>query len=690
MNQQSSGAQSGNISGAITLKFLRIAALITFLAANLLYFYTLAPSVTFVDSGELAAVIATDGVSHPSGSPLYLLFGKIIKVIPVSSLIRRLNFFSAICAAFSVALTTIVFRKFAENLDPIKPARLPAKRKKDKKDKKDKKAKDQPKEASLVSIALIAGALAAGFAWMSNLALWSSATVTEVYALHALLITLVALLVWIYRIESVRKDASRIPALPLAAFASGLAISNYPPFGILAPAVLAVIFKTEGWKFIYRWKRLILLILCLSAGLLPYILLPIRAGYDPLLNWGNPSNWENFWKHVSAQQYQIFLGSPRLTLLPNAFRLWWNQWPFYVWFMIIPGVIWLFAKNRAAFWFTAIAGGANLLYLLTYDITDVSSAPSDFYVYILPLSWASTIWIGSAVAWLVNLFVSVRENLVLALLLSIFPLAAVPANWSEGNHRDYTYADDFARSILQAVAPNSLLLCPDWAFVSPSLYLQHAANLRPDVIVLDGELLRRSWYFPYLQKRDPQFYQLNRANIDAFLTELLKYEQGRPFVPEVITGKYIALLNGLLASGLQNGRPPYILLNLESKELDPERVRQMEAALGRPPYMTPGVRPDLIGNGYNWVPETPAFRLTAGPAGGKLIDVQIPPKPFPPDRHYDIVTRGIIRRYAEFWRWRGDYYRRLSNCADAVPAYRKALELVSDLSEAQAGLTACE
>src|SRR5215203_3471774 len=88
-------------------RIVGLAAFGLFVAALTLYLLTLAPVVTFVDSGELAAAIATSGVSHPSGSPLYLLFGALIKAIPGGSLIWKLNAFSAICAALCVGVTAI-------------------------------------------------------------------------------------------------------------------------------------------------------------------------------------------------------------------------------------------------------------------------------------------------------------------------------------------------------------------------------------------------------------------------------------------------------------------------------------------------------------------------------------------------------------------------------------------------------
>lgn len=649
-------------------------------AAAALYFITLAPVVTFVDSGELAAAVATHGVSHPSGSPLYLLLGSLVAVIPAGSLIWRLNAFSAASAAACVCFTFLYFQLESEFIAAPRA----------KKKEKARKTSKALVEKGVAPVGLWSGAVAAGIAMMSNRALWSTATVTEVYALHASLLALLALLLAMH-VREVRANPSspRQRFLAAAAFVAGLGASNYPPFGIVGPAVLAVLWRVEGNAFALRWRRNLLMIGCLAAGMLPYGLLPLRAASDPLLNWGNPSNWERFWRHVSAQQYSIFLGSPRLNVLPDALKLWWGQWPAGIWLLLIPGMLFFRRIRPASFLFTAVLGVTNLVYVLCYDITDVSSAPSDYYVYLLPLCWCSALWIGAGACWLLQWLNGTRLFSAGTLVAALIPAVSIPLHWKEMDRSHYTYADDFARSILLSAAPNAVILTPDWTFVSPAMYLQFGEHLRPDVLVLDGELLRRSWYLPFIQKRSPDLYAACEPAIRAFLAELTKYEEGMPYDGSVITEKYVAMLNGLMVEGLQRNHPPYILLNLQARERDPDSYRAIEQQLRRPPYMTTGVSPGAIGNGFQWVPETLAFRLYDDALAHPLPVIQIPPRPLIPHAAYDNITEGIMARYAEFWRYRGDYYRTaLSDCAKAGEAYRRSLEIM-DQPEAQTGLAAC-
>ena len=69
--------------------------------------------------------------------------------------------------------------------------------------------------------------------------------------------------------------------------------------------------------------------------------------------------------------------------------------------------------------------------------------------------------------------------------------------------------------------------------------------------------------------------------------------------------------------------------------------------------------------------------------------VEIPPHSFSGRKSYDQITNAVIDRYAEFWRWRGDYLAKAVQCPAAVGAYRKALTLSPELPEAVAGIAEC-
>src|SRR4029077_2260296 len=77
-------------------------------AALLLYCWTLAPTVTLVDSGELIVVAHGLGVAHPPGFPLWVLLAHFASVVPFGSVAMRVNFSSALFAALASGVLALV------------------------------------------------------------------------------------------------------------------------------------------------------------------------------------------------------------------------------------------------------------------------------------------------------------------------------------------------------------------------------------------------------------------------------------------------------------------------------------------------------------------------------------------------------------------------------------------------------
>src|SRR3989454_11249588 len=83
-------------------------AAFVFVLSLLLYIWTLAPTVTLVDSGELIVAARSLGVAHPPGFPLYVMLAHLASLVPVGSVAVRVNFASAFFAALASAMLTLV------------------------------------------------------------------------------------------------------------------------------------------------------------------------------------------------------------------------------------------------------------------------------------------------------------------------------------------------------------------------------------------------------------------------------------------------------------------------------------------------------------------------------------------------------------------------------------------------------
>jgi hypothetical protein len=85
-------------------------------------------------------------------------------------------------------------------------------------------------------------------------------------------------------------------------------------------------------------------------------------------------------------------------------------------------------------------------------------------------------------------------------------------------------ARDYVRNVLSAVEPGGLLLTEDWQVYSPLLYVTEVAGERPDVVAIDANLLRRSWYVESLRRRHPELAAAAAGDIAAYLDDLRAWE----------------------------------------------------------------------------------------------------------------------------------------------------------------------
>ena len=91
------------------IRLNRLIAAIVFLVSFIVYYDTMAPTVSYWDCGEFIAVSHTLGVPHPPGSPFFLLLGRIASMLPITEDIAfRVNLLSPISSAFAVMFLYLV------------------------------------------------------------------------------------------------------------------------------------------------------------------------------------------------------------------------------------------------------------------------------------------------------------------------------------------------------------------------------------------------------------------------------------------------------------------------------------------------------------------------------------------------------------------------------------------------------
>src|SRR2546430_6917268 len=170
---------------------------IVFVVALVLYSWTLAPTVTLTDSGELIVVARGLGIAHPPGVPLWIILAHLASLVPFGNVAQRINFSSALFGALACAMLTLVVAELIITASYLAAA------------KRRKRGTKKTEELGVTDRVVAAPALGAGLLMAFSRTLWSYATITEVYALNALLIVVIFFLMLRWR-RRIIADRNRI------------------------------------------------------------------------------------------------------------------------------------------------------------------------------------------------------------------------------------------------------------------------------------------------------------------------------------------------------------------------------------------------------------------------------------------------------------------------------------------------
>lgn len=670
------------------IKYGYICAAAVFVLSFVLYFVTLAPTVTLVDSGELLLAAKTVGVAHPPGFPLYLMLAHVASLFPWGSIATRVHVLSALFASLAAAVITLIVieASLASSISRSKDKPKQKSRKKARTDNQrdNETASDARPGASHVTDLLLklAPAVAAGLLFAFSRTLWAYATIAEVYTLNAFLIAVIFWLMIGWRRQVLTAtDTHSDRKLYIAAVIFGLALGvHHVTVALTLPAIAFLVWSTEGKAF-YRSRRFIYAALFAFAGLSVYVYLPIAASRSPLMNWGDPRTLERFWWHISGKQYQVYfdLSFYRVTeffkLVSREFGLVWM--PLALGY-IVAGFAYLFSRERVIFWFLSLVVVVEVAYCLVYEISEDKDA------YYLPVFLALTIAASFGMRWFVAGLRKLDQKAAVSTLgvasLLIVPLIALASNYAFDNRSRYYLAHDYVDNIFKSVEPGGLVLTSDWQVYAPTLYVQNIEGQRQDIIVLDTNLMRRTWYYRYLDVAYPDLTNQARDQINTFLEDLTAFDrdpqryQTNPALNDRINKRYYDMLNALVLAQIKKA-PIYATWELTDKNSETD--------------LTAVLKPVSEQNGL--VPQGLVFRLVekTSPVILKEPDVNIRglndgTLKFEDD---DVVRRTVIPAYLTMLSNTGLYLDIKGLHNRAVLQYQKALRIDPGYEPAKRGLS---
>lgn len=439
---------SGALNGYNTIR--PAAFLLILLVCGVAYAFTMAPGITWANSGqdsaELVAAALVGGVAHPPGHPTYMLLARLFLALPLGEPARAVTLLSALAATLTALLLYDLVRRWSDAGEPW------------------------------ASVGGLTAALALALAPL----FWSQAVIAEVYCLAALFAVLLLREAFLEQ-----KATDRGAWFGLVAGVGLGAHLTILPFVLLWAAAVA---RGSGGGV-----RLVRRMGWLCLGLLVYLYLPLSAQANPPINWGNPAGWDGFWWLVSGQLYaKMVFGLP-----PEQLGTRLAAWAgllgeqFGPAGLLLGGCGLLGGGRRAVGLRLAGAGLAFLLIAFALGYNSV-----DAHVYLIPALLLIALWIGLGLAALLASISARHPALALpaALVLAAAILWPAPLNAARVDASGDRRAIDYAESLLAQAPAGALILAGDDRATFPLWYYHFGLGRRPDLRVVATPLLGFDWY----------------------------------------------------------------------------------------------------------------------------------------------------------------------------------------------------
>ncbi|XP_058149363.1 protein O-mannosyl-transferase TMEM260 isoform X4 [Dasypus novemcinctus] len=366
--------RSGGVCGSAAV-FAAVAAVFTL---------TLPPSVPGGDSGELITAAYELGVAHPPGYPLFTLVAKLaIVLFPFGSVAYRVNL---LCGLFgAVAASLLFFTVFR------------------------------------LSGSYAGGILAAGVFSFSRLT-WQWSIAAEVFSLNNLFVGLLMALTVHFEEAATAKERSKIAKT--GAFCCGLSLCNQHTIVLyilcIIPWILFRLLKEKELSL----GSLLKLSLYFSAGLLPYLYLPISSYLNQARwTWGDQTTLLGFLTHFLREEYGTFS----------------------------------LAKSEI---------GSSMSKILLSQVTNMRTELS-FNIQALAV-WAN---------------ICLARNIC--------------------DQRTNYVIDKFAKNILASMPHDAIILLRGDLPGNSLRYMHYCEGLRPDISLVDQEMMTYQWYLPKMAKHLP-------------------------------------------------------------------------------------------------------------------------------------------------------------------------------------------
>jgi tetratricopeptide (TPR) repeat protein len=492
-----------------------------FLACLTLYLPTLNPAFRADDSPETVATSVILGIQHPPAYPLQTLVGRLASRLPLGSAAWRLNLLAACLGALACALVAVLACDLGGRW-----------------------LRRQGEEPGVSGWGGCLAGLVAGLGLGGASTFWSQSLAAKggIYTLQMALVAATLLLLerWAAAVEDAPGldlgGSLRLPALRGAVLLLGLGLANHWETQALVLGVslvwMALVLagrpRRGPWA---AWAPPLLVLAALAlAGPALYLYLPLRARLHPPLNWGDPSDWQQFSWVVLRQEYldletgflkslraAAFGGGPWAAVAENwgvvqrqGLRVLSHLagpgadvgLPLVL--LSLPG--WAVLRPTRRPWAAGMnaqlgAALAVLVFLFVGVVTFYFHLKEEMVwildVFLLPLYLAQALLAGLGLLWALRRWAPAFLRGwapwgCLALLL-VLPAGAYALRAGALTQADQYLAWDYAQDLLLSLKPNAILLAEGDFNTMPVYYLQRVRGQRPDVDHVTTVFLSTDW-----------------------------------------------------------------------------------------------------------------------------------------------------------------------------------------------------
>lgn len=462
--------------------------LAAFLLPLTLHLATLAPSVTFYDSGEFITATQVLGSAHSPGYPLFLLFAKPFTWLPFGSIAFRVNLATACGAALACGSLFLLVRQLLSGMAISHDDRFS-------------------------TFARNATALASSLLFATSPRLWLQTNHDKPYPLLAGMVALGFLFLLRWREEFLA--GSERPAWWYGVgLLTGLASGAHQTIILLLPAWLLFVAATEP-RLLLRVRDLLLTAAFGLAGGAVQLYLPLRAVAQPVQNWGDPDSLSRFLWHVLRRGYPEEPHLRDLSLLLKQLAGFSIPYEFgWIGLLFLAAGLLACWQRQHPF---VIACGAALLGFWAVIVgffnprAESIFLTEEFYTPLYLLA-AALIAVGlhAVLSWGVRQSqqperYGVQHKLLVLLFVLLLPAFQLFSNYKHNDQRSNYIAQDYAANTLRSLPEQAVLFTWGDSGAFPLWYLQTVERLREDVDLPHIPHLVFDWYRQELPRLRPSF-----------------------------------------------------------------------------------------------------------------------------------------------------------------------------------------